>query len=142
MVNGTRGGIELHAPTYDDIIANVLMERGLIEANHVNAACDYLELKNSVYGFLNAKTMSGLLKTGEVGFKRGHAELAYYIATRHIGKTNDRVITMAMNEKADVTLGIAMVVNAFRTAFHSVFDGMVIAIDAIKEEKHKKPLHE
>lgn len=138
LIDGTRGGIELHAPTYFDMIATVLSRRGFLDMKHVDAACDYLELKNSVYGFLNVKTMAGVLKTGEAGFKRGHAESAYYIATRHLGKQNEKLIVLAMNHEADDTLNMIMVVNAYRTAFHAVFDAMDIAKKAVAEEIEKE----
>lgn len=138
MVDGTRGGLELHAPTYQDLIATVLQRRGFLEDRELNAACDYLELKNSVYGFLNVKTMAGILQAGEAGFKREHAEDAYYIATRYIGKTNDSVITRAMNEKADATLDMIMVINAYIVSFRVVFDGMDLAIRTIKDNMQKE----
>ncbi len=134
MIEGTRGGIEFHAPTYADKIATILLQKGIIEDKHLNAACDYIELKNSVFGFLNAKTMAGILQTGEAGVKRENAEAAYYIAARYIGRVSENVVLCAMNETADATLGMAMVANAYRSAFHAVFDGMDLAITKIRED--------
>jgi hypothetical protein len=138
IVDGTRGGLELHAPTYDDMIVCILNRRGLLDSRHVDAACDYLELKNAVYGFLSVKTMAGILKTGEAGFKRSHAESAYYIATRLLGRNREKIITCAMNEKGDETLEMDMVVTAYRTAFHAVFDAMDLAKKQIAEEIEKE----
>ncbi len=134
---GKRGGMELRAPTYEDLVYTVLLRKGFLDSKHIDAACDYLELKNSVYGFLAMKTMAGILRTGETGLKRQHAESAYYIAAKYIGRTNERIITHAMNDVADRTLDIIEVVNAYRTAFHSVFDGMDLAISEIKNEMQK-----
>ena len=39
---GTRGGAELHAPTYEKTPAAILIVRGIIEPRHIEAACDYL----------------------------------------------------------------------------------------------------
>lgn len=138
LVNGTRGGIELRAPTYEDLIATKLTERGFLDDKHLNAACDYLELKNSVYGFLSIKTMAGILETGEAGLKKQHAQAAYYTATRFIGRINDSVVTRAMNEAADETLESMMVVNAYMHAFHAVRDGMDLAKKMIAEEIEKE----
>lgn len=137
VVDGTRGGAEFHAPTYSDIISTVLLRRGILDEKHVNAACDYLELKKAVYGFLEAKTMAGILRTGEAGAKREHAEQAYYVATRHLGRTSEKVVIIGMNEPADDTLDMAMVVNAYRSAFHQCFDAMELAVQKIRDEIQK-----
>lgn len=138
MVDGTRGGVELRAPTYNDMIATILMEKGFIEQKHLNAACDYLELKNAVYGFLNVKTMSGILRTGDSSLSREHAEDAYYIACRYLGRNNERVIQSAMHDEADHTLTLIMVIEAYRLAFIRAFEAMDLAKKKIAEQIEKE----
>jgi hypothetical protein len=136
VVEGSRGGIEFHAPTYADTIVQILQERGFLEDEHVNAGLDYLQLKNCVYGFLNIKTMSGILNLGEVTANagKGYAESAFYIISREAGKLSLKLVEKALEEEADATLDIIMVVNAYRSAFIRVFDGLQLAKQKIREE--------
>lgn len=132
-----RGGLELHSDTYADTIAQILMQRGFLEREHIDAACDYLELKNSVYGFLNAKTIAFLLHAGEANFKRSYAEMAYYAASKYLGRTNESVITRALNQPDNGSLDIIGVAQAYYKAFNSVLSAMEIALSTVKEEMKK-----
>ena len=81
--------------------------------------------------------MAGILRTGEAGVKRQHAESAYYVAAKYIGRNNEKIVVMAMNDEADDTIELGMVSEAYRMAFHSVFDGMDLAIRTIRDEMQK-----
>jgi len=138
IVEGDRGGIEFHAPTYSETIIQSLLERDIIDRRHYEAACDYLELKKAVYGFLDVNTMQSIFKTGDTSPRKDNAESCYYIAAKYIGRNNDRLINRAMNEEADSTLTLEMVFNAYRTAFHYAFDGMDLAISEMRNLTKKE----
>lgn len=134
MIPGSFGGVELRAPTYDVLIVTVLQQRGFVDDKHINAACDYLELKNAIYCFLNPKTMGEILGLTSPGVTKSNAETGYYTAHRYLGKNKDMMIVRAMNEPADTSLEHMMVVDAYRQAFHTVFDAIDLAKSAIQKE--------
>lgn len=134
-----RGGFQMVAPTYDDVIAYILKEKGFLEDKHLNAASDYLELKNSVYGFLNARTIAMILETGGVSTKRSHAECAYYAAARYLGKVTERIVARAMTEAPrQHELESIAAVESYRQSFNQIIDAMELAISAVKKEIEKE----
>lgn len=137
VIEGQRGGVELHAPTYRFIIAQILQQRGFLEAEQVEAACDYLELRNCVYGFLNAKTISASIFRDGSSVSSEVAEEMYRVARKELGsKLNERLVIGAMVKYADDTLDMISVCLTYQSAFANIITAMREAIKYAAEKKH------
>lgn len=136
---GAKGGLELKAPTYDGLIVDVLMDRGFLEHSDYYNGCDYLELKNSVYGFLKAKTIASMFDIGEASCKKSHAQLAYSVAYKFLGKTHHCIIERAMTCKPrDGELDRIASTAAYKLTFDQLDAAMDLAKKAVWEEMQKE----
>lgn len=134
LITTERGGLEFRAPTYINTIAQILIEKGFLEDKGYWDACDYLDLKNSVYGFLNAKTMASIFFEQGSNLKKSHAQYAYSIASKNLGKNTEKIIIRAIECKPDRhELDNIAVVDAYRRSFESLGVAMAIAKKAVGE---------
>lgn len=101
-------------------IAQILIRMGFLEAEHLDYASDYLELRNALYGALNANKLV-LLKSGDVSLKKGNAALLYETINREIGQEAHHFIVQALAE-VDVNYMIKheFVANVYRLAFETL----------------------
>jgi hypothetical protein len=130
-----KGGLEMKAPTYQDRIVQILIERGFLEEKAYWDGCDYLELKNSLYGFLNAKTMAGIFQQAESGFKKTYGDYGFKVAYNYLGKIHHGVIERAMNEAPRKgELDRIAVVEAYRLSFDRLQEAMTLAKKAVADQ--------
>jgi hypothetical protein len=123
----------------DQSILASLIERGFLEDIHRFMGLDLLELRNSVYGPLNAKTTAYIHSMGDCGLSRGRAETVYYYTIKTLNKNREQVVIHAMESQyaddaaAKHTAGI----NAYRESFEVLERSLRDALDHLKELMEK-----
>lgn len=79
----------------DGTIIRVLIIKGFMDEIHLNYALDLLDLKNTTFGALNAKTAAFMHSPGDASLRRNQAEELYCGIIRRISLSDCRMIESA-----------------------------------------------
>jgi hypothetical protein len=117
-----------------ETIIEYIIRKGYVESQQKDYGMDFLELRNAVYGNLDAKTMTFMYFIGDSSLKRSNAARIYELVSRAIGTDAETFIKKALFEPADNSLHYEFVANVYRCAFDELERQMDKALKIISEE--------
>ncbi len=116
-------------------IADALIRHGYLELEHRDYGFDYLELRNALYGPLNAKTAISLFSIGpDTRVSRGRAEKIYSAVSKRLGPA-EKFISGALMGADNGSAMHEFTANVYRVAFEILSREMFEAIIAVKDEE-------
>lgn len=125
------------ASQVDTTIVGYLVTKGFIEPCQRDYGLDLLELRNVLYGHLNAKTSAFMFSLGNCSLNRKQADSIYETVAKELKRTGERIIVHACSvdyEKdaaSRIIQGIGVYVNEFRK-LEKIMD---IAITEMRRKK-------
>lgn len=123
------------ANVIDNTIARNLVTRGFIEDFHYDYALDLMELRNALYGQLNAKTsLSLFINGGDVRISRSKALDIYEDVIRMIKRSGEKIIVRActVDYEKDATAKMIQGITVYRNTFLALADALEEAISNAK----------
>lgn len=117
-------------------IAHILIAEGFLEEYHLSYGLDLIELRNALYGLLNAKTSAFMFMRGDSSLKRNHAEQVYNQVMQDITLPAYRIIEHACNELARNEMHIAEK-EVYRKCFEALERSMDSALEKLREDLEK-----
>ncbi len=108
------------ASATDTTIVGYLVNKGFVEPCQRDYGLDLMELRNALFGRLNAKTSAFMLSIGDCSLKRNQAETIYELVANEMKRAGERIIVHActidyeMDAAAKIIQGVGVYVNEFR----------------------------
>lgn len=116
-------------------IADILILKGFIDARHKDYGLDYLELRNAVFGALNAKTSAFMLFMGDTSLRRSNASMIYETVSKAMGRDAEGFIERALTQPSNDSLRYEFVANVYRAAFEILEKEIDLALKKISEQE-------
>ena len=144
VVTDDRGARITHARTKDITILRNLIERGFLEEFHVWYGTTYMELRNSLYGQLMAKStmsfLSELAGDPKAGISNSNAHRMACEVMREVGLDTGKVIERAYSQPyaGDAAAKFMPGINSYRMAFEKLVSCTDAAIRKVKDEIEKE----
>lgn len=114
-------------------IADTLLRKGFLDSSHVDTGWDYIELRKSVYGMLEAKTSAVIYKLGAATLKRDHASHVFHHVSKYIGPQAANLVDTALHGLPTPVLKYEFTCNVYRCAFDALEKGIDSAIKSLHE---------
>ena len=86
----------MYATAIDTSIAADMTRRGLLEPHHVGYGLDFMELRRTIFGCLDASRM---LRIGDCSLKKSHAAEIYEEVRKGVGGGDEKILVVALAPK-------------------------------------------
>ncbi len=127
------------ARAIDFTTARILVLNGFLEPYHIDYGFDLMELRNALYGALDAKTSAFMFEIGDCSLKRKKAETVYHMVLKEIKPLGERIIIRActMEYAKDNAAQLNQGALVYKMTFEQLAKVMEDIINKIKNSLHE-----